>query len=256
MLIATVGTGVCFLFNAASFAPVVHSLMTLDRARAAPQSAHGRAPGQLREGLRYVRRTPTLATPLVMMALVGCLAYEFQVSLPVMAREGLHVGAAGYGFMTAAMGVGAVGGRPGGGGARAHGARAPDPRGGGVRGGAGAGGAGPEPPRGAARAGRGGVGEHLLHGHRQLDPAARGGAHDARARDVAVVRRLPGLHPDRGTDGGLVMAQAGARAGLGLGAVTCLLAALMGLMVARKLTPDSSLAGLLVTEPRGAPRPR
>ncbi len=70
----------------------------------------GRAPGQLREGLRYVRRTPALATPLAMMALVGCLAYEFQVSLPFMAREGLHVGAAGYGFMTAAMGVGAVGG--------------------------------------------------------------------------------------------------------------------------------------------------
>ena len=36
-----------------------------------------------------------------MMALVGTLAYEFQVTLPVMARQGLHVGAAGYGFMTA-----------------------------------------------------------------------------------------------------------------------------------------------------------
>jgi hypothetical protein len=43
-----------------------------------------------------------------MMALVGCLAYEFQVTLPVMASRGLHVGASGFGFMTAAMGVGAV----------------------------------------------------------------------------------------------------------------------------------------------------
>ncbi len=43
-----------------------------------------------------------------MMALVGMFAYEFQVTLPVMARQGLHVGAAGYGFMTAAMGAGAV----------------------------------------------------------------------------------------------------------------------------------------------------
>jgi MFS family permease len=43
-----------------------------------------------------------------MMGVVGCLTYEFQVSLPVMARSGLHVGATGYGFMTAAMGVGAV----------------------------------------------------------------------------------------------------------------------------------------------------
>jgi MFS family permease len=58
--------------------------------------------------LAYVRRTPELAMPLLMMGLVGCLAYEFQVSLPVMASRGLHVGATGFGFMTAAMGVGAV----------------------------------------------------------------------------------------------------------------------------------------------------
>ena len=67
-----------------------------------------RAPGQLREGLRYVRSTPELAIPLLMMAVVGCLTYEFQVSLPVMAKSGLHVGAAGFGFMTASMGIGAV----------------------------------------------------------------------------------------------------------------------------------------------------
>ena len=44
----------------------------------------------------------------MMAAVVGCLAYEFQVSLPYMAEHGLHVGSAGFGFMTAAMGVGAV----------------------------------------------------------------------------------------------------------------------------------------------------
>jgi MFS family permease len=43
-----------------------------------------------------------------MMAVAGCLTYEFQVSLPVMADRGLRVGATGFGFMTAAMGVGAV----------------------------------------------------------------------------------------------------------------------------------------------------
>jgi MFS family permease len=43
-----------------------------------------------------------------MMAVAGCLTYEFQVSLPVMADRGLHAGAAGFGFMTAAIGVGAV----------------------------------------------------------------------------------------------------------------------------------------------------
>ena len=46
--------------------------------------------------------------PLLMMAAVGCLAYEFQVSLPYMASRALHAGPKGFGFMTASMGVGAV----------------------------------------------------------------------------------------------------------------------------------------------------
>jgi MFS family permease len=60
------------------------------------------------EGFRYVRRTPVLAVTLIMMAVIGCLAYEFQVVLPVVARETFHGGAEVYGFLTAAMGIGAV----------------------------------------------------------------------------------------------------------------------------------------------------
>jgi MFS family permease len=108
LLIAGVGDGVCFLINAGSFVAVVASLMTMDRSTLNPTEPTPRAKGQLREGLRYVRRTPNLAVPLLMMGAVGCLTYEFQVSLPVMASSGLGVGATGFGFMTAAMGVGAV----------------------------------------------------------------------------------------------------------------------------------------------------
>src|ERR1700760_4644850 len=108
ILIATVGEGPCFLLNAASFVAVVFSLSTMDLSALSPTKPTPRAKGQLREGLRYVRSTPGLAIPLLMMGAVGCLTYEFQVSLPVMASRGLHVGASGYGFMTAAMGVGAV----------------------------------------------------------------------------------------------------------------------------------------------------
>jgi MFS family permease len=110
VLIATVGNGACFLANAASFAAVVASLATMDTASLRPSPPARRAPGQLRAGLRYVRQTPDLAIPLVMMGLAGMLAYEFQVSLPVMAKQALHAGPAGFGFMTAAMGIGAVGG--------------------------------------------------------------------------------------------------------------------------------------------------
>ncbi|HEX5147425.1 MAG TPA: MFS transporter [Conexibacter sp.] len=110
VLIATVGEGACFLLNAASFVAVVATLVRLDRAALRPSPPAPRERGQLRDGLRYVARTPELGVPLLMMGLVGMLAYEFQVSLPVMAKHALHGDATAYGFMTAAMGVGAVGG--------------------------------------------------------------------------------------------------------------------------------------------------
>jgi MFS family permease len=108
VLIATVGAGPCFLINAASFAAVVASLVTMDRSALLPTPPARREPGQLREGLRYAASVAEIAVPLAMMGLIGALAYEFQVSLPVMARQALHSGAEGYGFMTAAMGAGAI----------------------------------------------------------------------------------------------------------------------------------------------------
>ncbi len=108
IVIATGGIGLCFLVNAASFVAVVTSLLRLDLTALSPSIPTPRAPGQLREGLGYVRRTPVLAIPLLMMALVGCLAYEFQVVLPIVASETFAGDASTYGFLTAAMGVGAV----------------------------------------------------------------------------------------------------------------------------------------------------
>jgi MFS family permease len=108
VLIATVGEGVCFLVNAASFAAVVYSLVSMDKLTLQPTTPTGRHKGQMREGFRYVAHEPRLGIPLVMMALVGTLAYEFQVTLPVVAKQTFHGGPATYGFLTASMGAGAV----------------------------------------------------------------------------------------------------------------------------------------------------
>jgi len=108
VLIAAVGVGVCFLLNAASFVAVVASLLLMNRAQLRPSPPTPRAKGQLREGLRYSARTRDIAVPLAMMGLVGLLAYEFQVSLPVLAEHTFHGGSEVYGFMTASMGVGAT----------------------------------------------------------------------------------------------------------------------------------------------------
>jgi MFS family permease len=108
IIIAAGGYGICFLVNAASFVAVVASLLRMNVKTLTPAEPTHRGRGQLREGLRYVRGEVGLAIPLVMMAIVGCLAYEFQVTLPVMATQAFHGGSQTYGFMTAAMGVGAV----------------------------------------------------------------------------------------------------------------------------------------------------
>ncbi|MDE3133061.1 MAG: MFS transporter [Acidobacteriota bacterium] len=108
LMIAAVGSGWCFLLNAASFIAVISSLLRMDPGQLNPVTPSPRAKGQMREGLSYVRSVPRIAIPLAMMAVVGCLTYEFQVSLPYMAKHGLHSGSAAFGFMTAAMGAGAV----------------------------------------------------------------------------------------------------------------------------------------------------
>jgi MFS family permease len=108
LLIATVGVGLCFLLNAASFIAVVVSLATLNVQMLQPSRPTGRERGQLRQGLSYVRHNRNILVPLIMMAMVGMLTYEFQVSLPVLARHTFHGDSEIFGFMTAAMGGGAV----------------------------------------------------------------------------------------------------------------------------------------------------
>src|SRR3989304_6243462 len=76
-----------------------------------PQRLHrganqARGRGQLREGLRYVRSTPEGFVPLVMMAIVGTLAYEFQVVLPLLARFPFHGDAGTYRGDQGARGLG------------------------------------------------------------------------------------------------------------------------------------------------------
>jgi MFS family permease len=108
LIIAAGGIGFCFLLNAASFVAVVVSLLRLDVSALSPSPPEVRSRGQLREGFRYVARTPSIGIPLAMMALIGCFVYEFQVVLPVLAKHDLHGGPQTYGFITAAMGAGAI----------------------------------------------------------------------------------------------------------------------------------------------------
>jgi MFS family permease len=110
VLVAALGLATCFTCNAISFAAVIASLAAMNAALLYPAKPVKRRPGQIREGLRYVRDTPALLVPLLMIALVGTLAWEFQVTLPLMASKVFGGGAGSYGVMASVMGVGAVGG--------------------------------------------------------------------------------------------------------------------------------------------------
>jgi MFS family permease len=107
---AVLGLALCFGLNAVSFAAVLASLAAMRAADLYPARRVTREPGQIRQGLRYVRGTPELLIPLVMIAVIGALAWEFPVSLPLMASKVFGGGAAAYGVMASVMGVGAVAG--------------------------------------------------------------------------------------------------------------------------------------------------
>ena len=108
VIAAAIGLALCFACNAASFAAVLVSLAAMRRSELYPNKRVPKTKRQVRQGLRYVRRTPELLIPLLMIAVVGTLAWEFQVSLPLMASEVFHGGAGSYGVMASVMGGGAV----------------------------------------------------------------------------------------------------------------------------------------------------
>ena len=108
VMIATIGLGWCFAANAASFIGVITAYALMKTSELIPVEPVVRAPGQLREGLRYVFANPNLRVPLIMMAVVGTLTYEFNVVLPAFASETFSSGAQSLGWLSAAMGLGAV----------------------------------------------------------------------------------------------------------------------------------------------------
>ena len=109
-VIALIGIAPCFLVNAFSFLAMFIALRTMDAKDLKTPKPVARKPGEVRSALRYVRRTPELLIPLLMMGLVGTISFNFQVLLPLLADFTWHGTATTYALLTAAMGIGSVGG--------------------------------------------------------------------------------------------------------------------------------------------------
>jgi len=113
-IIASVGIGWCFIANGATFACVIVALLSMRAVdlRVAPNAAGrgegGRVFAQLVQALRVAAGNAQIIGPLFMMAVIGTLAYEFEVSLPLLAEGSLGAGGAGYAELTTAFGLGSV----------------------------------------------------------------------------------------------------------------------------------------------------
>jgi MFS family permease len=108
LLIEAVGLAPCFFINAASYVAVIVALSMMNKSALMSAPLVPKAKGQLREGFRYVWSERGLRTPLLMMAVIGTLAFNFQVVIPLISTRVFDLGAGGFGALTAVMGAGAV----------------------------------------------------------------------------------------------------------------------------------------------------
>ncbi len=114
LAIAAFGVPLAFIINGFSFMGTIGSLIAMRPAelRTPPRTALPRSPaavlGTLGEGLGYVRRTPHVLLVLLVLGLVSTVGMNFSVVIPPLARDILHAGPEGFGFLMAATGFGAL----------------------------------------------------------------------------------------------------------------------------------------------------
>lgn len=102
------GSGFSFLANGLSYVAALVALGAIRTGRLIPSQPVARAPGQVREGLRYLRTDPMLLATVILSAVAGLFAFEWSVTLPALVHESYDGQAGAFGAMYSAMGLGAV----------------------------------------------------------------------------------------------------------------------------------------------------
>jgi predicted MFS family arabinose efflux permease len=110
LVIARYGVAPAFLMNAVGFVIAIAMMSTL-RSRGLPQPGSGGSVGQeILTGLRYVWRTREMVLALGLCFMVSFCVFNVTIYVPLVVRTVLGLGAEGFGFLMAALGVGAVSG--------------------------------------------------------------------------------------------------------------------------------------------------
>jgi len=108
--LVAVGAQWCFVLNGVSFLAVIAGLLMMDVKPYIGAASTESPLRQMREGLGYIRRQPVVRPLIVLVAVSNLFALGYMALLPAFAQDVLHVGTLGYGFMSTAIGVGALSG--------------------------------------------------------------------------------------------------------------------------------------------------
>jgi MFS family permease len=108
VLITTVGAQWTFVANAATYLAVLGALLAMDRSALRTPPRVAKAKGQLRQGFRYVWATTELRLSIILLTVIGTLAFEYQVTLPLLAERSLNGGANTFTTLFSAMSAGSV----------------------------------------------------------------------------------------------------------------------------------------------------
>jgi MFS family permease len=108
LLIAWFGPGGNFFVQASAYGLVMITLLQISAQPPRDSFTHGSVFVDLRDGLRYVRRNPTVRALLFASLVMNVLAVPYLALMPVFQQDVLHVGAEGLGLLLGAPGVGAV----------------------------------------------------------------------------------------------------------------------------------------------------
>lgn len=108
LLIAGYGVGTAFLVNGISFVAVLVALVAMRTDGAPHPGARGTVREEVMQGVRYAARTPAITLVLGLLLFVSLFVLNFNVVVPLLARDVLGQGAHGFGLLMAALGAGAV----------------------------------------------------------------------------------------------------------------------------------------------------
>lgn len=108
LLVITVGFGWAFLLDGLTYIAVLIALWKIDSDAVRRPPLQPRGKGQVRAGLRYAWSIPELRVPLVMMTVIGTLAFNFQTVLPLFATRDLHGGGGLFSLLMSVVSVGSL----------------------------------------------------------------------------------------------------------------------------------------------------